>query len=230
MADAACALHELSGLCEVGVLAGAVDKRADLALSEDRAGVDRVAGFARRGERLAGERRLVHLDRVAVEQARVSRHDVAEAHADDVARHKVACRRRAPLAIALHPGRHRQLGLQGVDGLSGRVLLGEADHGVGEQQDEDDEEVRPVLQHAGQDHRDFDHPRDWAPEVGEELEELIGLLLFDLIRPVLGEALLCLGAGETVGGVPETLFHLRKGKGLEVIVRRRLCAWLRRSL
>jgi len=37
------------------------------------------------------------------------------------------------------------------------------------------------VQHAGQDHRDFDHPRDWAPEVGEELEETDGLLLFDLI-------------------------------------------------
>ena len=59
-------------------------------------------------------------------------------------------------------------------------------------------EVRPMPDHRRQDHRHFDHPRDRAPEIGEELQERIGLLLFDLVRPVLGQPLLRLGLAEAV--------------------------------
>ena len=144
MADGVRLLHQLRGLAEVGVRAGGVDQGADLALADDRTGEHRLAGLARGGQRLSGQRRLVHLDRVARQQARIGRHDVAQAQADDVARHQLTRRRGDPLPVALHPGLDRQLGLQGVDGLARLVLFPEPDRGVGNEQDQDDEEVRPV--------------------------------------------------------------------------------------
>ena len=95
------------------------------------------------GQRLAGQRGLVDFDRIALQQARVRGHDVTEAHADDVARHELARRRCRPLAVSLHPGLDRQPGLQRVDGVARLVLFPEPHHGVGEEQHEDDAEVRP---------------------------------------------------------------------------------------
>ena len=36
----------------------------------------------------------------------------------------------------------------------------------GDEQEKDDEKVRPVLNHAGENDRRFDHPRDRTPEIG----------------------------------------------------------------
>ena len=41
--------------------------------------------------------------------------------------------------------------------------------------------------------RRFDHPRDGAPEIGEELQERIGFLFRDLVRAILRQPLLRLG-------------------------------------
>ena len=38
---------------------------------------------------------------------------------------------------------------------------------------------------AAEDHRRLDHPRDRAPKIAEELQQRIGLVLGDLVRPVL---------------------------------------------
>ena len=201
VADGLRILHQLRRLAEVGVRARAVDEGADLTLADDRSREHRIAGCSRGGQGLPGQRGLVHLDGIALQQACICRHDVAEAQSDDVARHQFARGRRDPFAVAQHPRLDRELGLQGVDGLASLMLLGESDDAVRDKQDQDDEEVRPVPQHPGQDHRDFDHPRDRSPEVGEELEEGIGLLLFDLVRPVLGEALFRLGVVRPSGEV-----------------------------
>ena len=50
-----------------------------------------------------------------------------------------------------------------------------------------------------QDHRRFDHPGDRTPEVGEKFQDLVGLLLRDLIRPVFNQPLLRLGIGQAIG-------------------------------
>ena len=107
-------------------------------------------------------------------------------------------RRRDPLSIPLHPGLDCQLGLQGGDGVARLTFLPESDHGVGQKQNEDDAKIRPMPDYRRQDHRRFDHPRDRAPEIGEELQKRIGLLLLDLVGPVLDQPLLRLGLGEAV--------------------------------
>ena len=57
--------------------------------------------------------------------------------------------------------------------------------GVGHQQQQDDEEVGPMPDDAGQDDRHLDHPRDGPPEIAEELQKRIGLLFLDFVGPVL---------------------------------------------
>ncbi len=198
MADGVRLLHQLRGLAEVGVRTGGVDHRVDLALADDRTREDRLAGLARGRQRLARQSGLIHLDRVARQQAGICRHDVAQAHADDVTRHQLARRRGGPLPVPLHPRLDRELGLEGGDSVAGLVLLPEPDHGVGQQQDEDDREVRPMLGDRRQHDGRFDHPRDGTPEVGEELQEGVVPLLLDLVRPVLSQPLLRLGPGEAV--------------------------------
>ena len=78
------------------------------------------------------------------------------------------------------------------------LFFPESDHGVGHQQKEDDEKIRPVPDHARQNHRDLDHPRDGPPKIGEEFQEKIGLLFGKFIRPILSQPLLRLGLRETV--------------------------------
>ena len=121
------------------------------------------------GLRVAGKdspvkRGLIHLHRVALQQARIRRHDVAQAHADDVARHQLTRRRGDPLPITFHPGLDRQLGLQRGDGVARLVFFPESDHGVGNQQQQDDEEIRPVPDDRRQNHRRSRSSTGWDPK------------------------------------------------------------------
>ena len=219
VADGLGFLDELRGLAEVGVRTRGVDECADLALADDGGGEHRIAGLAAGGQRLPGQCRLIHFDRVAVQQACVCGHDVTQAQADDVSRNELTRWWSDPLAVPFDTGLDRQLGLQGGDGLARLALFPEPDAGVGQEQDEDDEEVGPVLEHSGQDHRRLDHPGDGPPEVGEELQQRVDLLLRDLVRAVLGQALLRLDLGEAIRGRPEPLLDLGDGKGLQVVAR-----------
>ena len=85
--------------------------RFDFALANDRSRKYRLAGFALGGQRFACQRGLIHFHRVARQQARIGRHNVAQAQADDVARHHFTRRRVGPFPIAFHLGFDGQLGL-----------------------------------------------------------------------------------------------------------------------
>ena len=93
MADGVRLLHQLRRLAEVGVRAGGVHHRVDFALADNRPRKHRLARFALGGQRLARQCGLIHFHRVARQQARIRRHDVAQAQADDVARHQLTRRR-----------------------------------------------------------------------------------------------------------------------------------------
>jgi hypothetical protein len=191
-------LDQLGGPAEVGVGSGGVDQGTDLAPADHRPGEHRVAGRSGRGQRLPGERGLVDLDLVAVQQPGVRGDDVPQPEPDHVPGHQLPGRGRGPLAAALGAGVDGELGLQRVDRVAGLAFLGEADDTVGQQQDTDDDEVRPVPDRPGQDDRDLDHPRDRTPEVGQELQHRVGRVLGDLVRPVLLQPRCGLGLGQPV--------------------------------
>ena len=72
---------------------------------------------------------------------------------------------------------------------------------------------------ARQNHRHFDHPRDGTPKIGEEFQERIGFLFFNLVRPILGQPFLRLGLGEAVRRRPQFFLHLRHGQGFQIVLR-----------
>ena len=191
-------MHQFRGLAEVSVGTRGIDQRTGFALTNDRTGKYGLAGLARGGQRFSSQRGLIHFDRVAFQQARIRRHDVAHTDADDVARYQLARGRRSPLAVTFHSGLDRQRSLQCSDSVAGLVFFPETDHSVGQKQNENDAKVRPMPGHRRQDHRRFDHPRDGTPKIAEEFQELIGLLFRNLVRPILGQPLLRLGLSEAI--------------------------------
>ncbi len=219
MTDGVRLLHQFRRLAEVSVGAGGIDQGADFTTTHDRTGKHRVARFARGGQGLSRQRGLIHRHLVAFQKASIRWYDVSQPQADDVARHQLACRRVDPLAIALHSGLDRQPGLQGVDGVAGLAFFPESHHGVANKQEEDDAEILPVPDRGRQNHRHFNHPRDGAPEVGEEFQDRIGLLFFDLVRPILGQPLQRLGLSEAVRRRPQFLLHFRHGQGFQIVLR-----------
>ena len=58
-------------------------------------------------------------------------------------------------------------------------------------------EVRPILGYRRKDNRRFDHPRDGSPNIGEEFQEWIGFLFFDLVRSISRQPFLRLGLTES---------------------------------
>ena len=65
MADGFDPLHQLRGLAKVGFVARGVNHGVNFTLTDNRAGKDRRAGLGGDGQGFAGQRRLVHLNRIA---------------------------------------------------------------------------------------------------------------------------------------------------------------------
>ena len=134
MADGVCLLHQLRRLAEISFFARGIDHCACFTLADDGTGKHGIAGFSLGGQRLSCQRGLIHFHRVAVQQSRIRRHNVAQAHADDIAWHQLAGRWVDPLPIPFYPGLDGQFGFQGGDGVARLAFLPEADDGVGHQQ------------------------------------------------------------------------------------------------
>ena len=128
---------------------------------------------------------MIDFDRVAREEARISRHDVAQPHANDIAGHEFSDLRIDPLPVSPNAGVDGELGLQSCNRVSGLVLFPESDDGVGAKQEENDAKIQPVANDCGQNHCPFDHPRDGSPEITEELQKRILGLLRNLVGTVL---------------------------------------------
>jgi hypothetical protein len=105
------------------------------------------------GHRLAGERRLIHLEvDERRDEAHVGRQQVAGAEDDDVAEHQLAARHGEERAGTQHRRRGRREGAQRVHRLLGAPLLHEADGHVDEDDDGDDGTLDPVAHAKRQRH------------------------------------------------------------------------------
>ncbi len=172
---------------------------------------------------------MIHRHLVARQQPRVRRHHVAQPQADDIARHQFTSRWIDPFAVANHAGLDRQLGFQRGDFITRLAFLPKGDHRIGHEQQENDKKIRPVPDHARQNHRHFNHPRNWPPKIAEEFQEEIRLLFGKFIRPVLCEPFLRLSLGEAVRRRPQFFLHLRHGQGFQIVLRSRFGIGLRTS-
>ena len=183
--------HERRGLAEEGLAARRIDDGVRLPLAEDSARIKNLAFTLGDRKRFAGERGLIDFDSIRAERPRIGRDDVAEPETHDIAGHQVPCRHVAPGPAALHTGMGREPGLQCGDGVSGLILLPEAHDRVGQKQNDNNDEVGPMMDDGREHGRRFDHPGDWSPEIRQEFQDRTGRLLRDLVGTVLGEPGLC---------------------------------------
>uniref|UniRef100_J3L015 Uncharacterized protein n=1 Tax=Oryza brachyantha TaxID=4533 RepID=J3L015_ORYBR len=215
VADLVGAVDEVRRLPKEGVHAGGDDDGVDLALLARRPRVDALAGALGHRQRLAGERRLVHLKRVALEEARVGRHDVAELNADYVAGDEDGgiLLRPPPVAENLRLGsqvRHERLRR-----AAGVALLEVRYARVEQQQHDDPDEVLPirrpvaaVRQRDRHDRGHFHHPRQRVPHEPQKLQYPALFFLLKFVRTEDGGALVALVGGETFLGAFEMHEHI----------------------
>jgi hypothetical protein len=107
MTDRVCGLHHLRRLAKVGVRTGGIDDGVDLTLADDGAGVHCPTWLGSDWQRLSGQCRLIHLDRIAIQQPRICGNDVAQPETNDIARHQITRLGILPLAISLDLGLDR---------------------------------------------------------------------------------------------------------------------------
>mmetsp|Transcript_24547 Transcript_24547/g.58335 ORF Transcript_24547/g.58335 Transcript_24547/m.58335 type:complete len:638 (+) Transcript_24547:1496-3409(+) len=197
-------------------------------------------GVLRHALALARELALVDAQAGGAElrDARVGRHAVAHLDLDDVAGHQLARADRAHLAVAQDAG---VLGLQLLERLQRRLgvgLLPHAHDGVQDQDHQDHDgldvgqdallvgvlarvvEVRQRERHAGRGQQDLDERV--VELLQDQLPQRRGVLLVQLVPPVLGPPGLHLRAREAHGGVHlQVRAQLRHGRR-----RRRPAQWL----
>jgi hypothetical protein len=224
VADVVGAVDEVRRLAEEGAHAGGDDDGLDLPLLDGGAREDLLPRVLVHGERLTGERRLVDLERVPLEQPRVGGDDVAELDADDVTGHQDRRVLLLPPAVPQQLGLGRQPGHERRRGVPGVGLLDVADGGVDEEQRDDADEVLPVGRPAaavgerdGHDGRHLHDPRERVPHEAQELEEVVLLLLLQLVGPERPEPVLALRAGQPLAVAFQRLEHLlHRDLGLQI--------------
>ena len=128
-------------------------------------------GVLQRRRRLAGERRLIDEQVVAVEQARVRRDDVARAQDHHVAAHDVVDRDILLLAVPDHCGAQSQTGLQRGHGRLGAGLLDEAQKRAHHDDGQNDAGLDPIADgqadHAGGDEDQDQRAGELADQDGQ---------------------------------------------------------------
>jgi len=85
--------------------------------------------------------------------------------------------------------------------------------GVGQKQRKNHEEIEPMTDNAGGGYGGFNHPRNRTPEVGEELQDLVGFFFGDRVGPYWREAFLSFGLAEASGEDPS--FFWRSAIGMD---------------
>jgi len=215
------AVHQVRRLAEECVHAGGDDDGLDLSLLHGGAREDTLPRVLVDGQRLAGQRRLVDLERVALKQPGVGGDDVTELDADDVTGHEDGRVLLLPLAVPEHLGLGREARHERGRRVAGVVLLDEADGGVDEEEDDDADEVLPVGrlpsavgEHDGHDGGCLHDPGERVPHEAQELEQLALRLLLQLVGTEDLEPVLALRAGEPLLAAFQVLEHLLHRDGL----------------
>ena len=90
----------------------------------------------------------------------------------------------------------------------GRLMFSpEADNGVEEQQDRDDDQIHPVADDGGERRRHFDHPRNWSREIAEKLQQRALLFLIQRIGAEFFQPLFRFRLTQAVSASPSCVCH-----------------------
>jgi hypothetical protein len=168
-------------------------------VANDRPGVDRVSSAGNHGQRLPGQRRLVDLHRITLQNQGVRRYDVPKTQPDEISGHELAGGDGRPLAGSADAGLQCQFSLERGNGVARLVFFPEADDRVDDQQCEYDAEIGPVADNGREDGGRLDHPGNRTPEVVKELEDRVCLVLGQLVVAILLQAALELVLAEAAG-------------------------------
>ena len=157
---------------------------------------------------LAGERGLLDLHRGALDDAAVRGDGVAGLEQDDVAGDQIGARQVLEPPVADDLGLGGAHLLEGGEGLLGLGLLDHAEHGVDDDDGEDDDDVGPLgltldgTRDGGDGGGDDQHDDHGVRHLLEEaLPQRCLLFFIELVGTELGEALLRHGSGQARLGI-----------------------------
>ena len=131
-----------------------------------------------------GQHRLVDAEG-PTEQSHVGWDDVSLPDAGDVARNEIPRRQRLPVSFPKHASVHLQAAAKRVHDALGSALLDEGDDGIQGEEGDRDRQVRVSVQGPRQHGDRLEHPGRQAPELRQERENCVALLLRTSFRPVL---------------------------------------------
>ena len=165
-------VHQLGNVTQLGVHAGTGDQHHRAAVSDQRAGEHHVllvsqGGLARRQSvggllhRLGftGQRALVHLQGIALQQAAVGNHQVARLQVHDVAGHHLGTRHFLAHAVPQDLGHRGGHGFQAFQTFFRLQILHGAQHRVHDEHRKDDQSALHIAGHHG-DHRRHGQNKD----------------------------------------------------------------------
>ena len=177
-------LHELRGASEERACAGGGDDGRRLTTTDHGRRVHDGIGALLGVLGLSGQDGLVDAER-PTEQPDVRRDDVTLPDSDDVVWNEVARRQHLPLAVSKHASVHLQAAAERVHDALGSSLLHGGDDRVQREEGCRDHQVGISVQRPRQRGDRLEHPGRQAPELRQEREKGVRLLLQDLVRSIL---------------------------------------------
>lgn len=180
-------------------------------------------GFRRQGDGggfggrlgLAGEEGFVHCQVGGGEQVEIGRHPIARLDQHHITWHEVLGAALLHPPIAPHAGVDGEQGAQGRGALFGPILLIGAEDGIDQDHGEDERGVLDIADEQRDDRGGQQNVNQGAEELPQEdLPEGRGGAGGKLVRAIVGQATLRLGAGETLGAAVPCLERLVGRKGV----------------
>ncbi len=200
--------HQLGGLAELRPRARGEHLSGGLAALDHCPGKGGGARSALHRRRLPRQRRLVHLD-LAFRQANIGGHEIAHPEVHRIAWDQLKGRDGRPRPITLNAALYAQVLAQHRQRALSSAFLDEAEEGVEQEQQPDDDRLGDLAQGQFQHDRGLQHPRHGSPKFLQEGQERMRLLLGHRIGAVLGETLGSLRAAKAGEG----FWRLRRRSG-----------------
>ena len=136
--------NESSGSTEEGVGSGSDDDTLGFSLLADGRGEALISDVLVLRERFSGETSLIDRDVDGVVESAIGGDDISNLERDDISGNEVGGIDFVPLSVSSTFGLGRERLHEGLDSVTGGSLLVESNGGVGEEEQDDTDEIRPI--------------------------------------------------------------------------------------